>query len=93
MLTAKLTHTLKDSCTLLTEQHHRIERSRYATLRGHGSNISGSQQTVILQIWQKKKKEKMDMHDLTVHNCIQEQKVADTFLSSFDNANDHLCQE
>ena len=28
----------------------------------------------------------MDMHDLTVHNCIQEQKVADTFLSSFDNA-------
>ena len=39
------------------------------------------------------KKEEMDMHDLTVHNCIQEQKVADTFLSSFDNANDHLCQE
>ena len=81
MLTAELTQTLKDSCTLLTEQHHRIEeKSRYVTLRCHGSKISGSQQTVILQIWQKKN-ENVDMYDLTVHDCTQEQN------------NDHLCQE
>ena len=33
------------------------------------------------------------MHDFTVQDCTQEQKIALTFLPSFDNANGHLCQE
>ena len=44
-------------------------------------------------MWQKKKNEKMDRYDFTVHDCTQEQKIALTFLPSFDNANGHLCQE
>ena len=36
----------------------------------YGSKISGSQQTMILQIWQKKKKKtkKVDMYDFPVHD-------------------------
>ena len=40
-----------------------------------------------------KKNDKMDMYDLTVLDCTQEQKIAHTFRPSFDNANGHLCQE
>ena len=37
--------------------------------RCYGSEISGSQQTMILQIWQKKKKtKKVDMYDFPVHD-------------------------
>ena len=40
-----------------------------------------------------KKNDKMDMYDLTVLDCTQEQKIAHTFRPSFDNANGHLYQE
>ena len=40
-----------------------------------------------------KKNDKMDMYDLTVLDCTQEQKIALTFRPSFDNANGHFCQE
>ena len=43
----------------------------------HGSKIPGSSQTVVLQIWQKKKRK----------------MVAHTFLPSFENANGRLGQE
>ena len=33
----------------------------------HGSKISGPQQTVVLQIWQKKR-EKNDVYDFPVHD-------------------------
>jgi len=65
------------------------------TSHRHGdSKISGSQQTVVLQIWQEKKNEKIDMYDFPVHDCSQEQKtITHTFLPLFDNANSRLCQE
>ena len=58
----------------------------------HGSKISGSQQTVILQIhvWQKKTK-KTDMYDFPEHDCPQDKMVAHFFLSSYDNG--RLCEE
>ena len=39
----------------------------------HGSKISGPEQTVVLQIWQKKKNEKIDLYDFPGHDCTQEQ--------------------
>ena len=41
------------------------------TPRYHGSKISGSQQSVVLQMWQKKTK--IDMYDFSSHDCSQEQ--------------------
>ena len=35
--------------------------------------MSGSEQTVVLQIWQKKKTKKIDLYDFPVHDCTQEQ--------------------
>ena len=48
-----------------------IEKSCY-----HGSKICGSQQTVVLQIWQWKM-----TNDLQVHDCIQEQNSSSCFSS------------
>ena len=58
----------------------------------HGGKISGSQQTVILQIhvWQEKTK-KTDMYDFPEHDCPQDKMVAHFFLSSYDNG--RLCEE
>ena len=41
-------------------------REEVVTSRCHGSKMSGSQLTVVLQIWQRKKK--IDMYDFPVHN-------------------------
>ena len=38
-----------------------------------GSNISESDQTVVLHIWQEKKTKKIDLYDFLVHDCTQEQ--------------------
>ena len=63
-------------------------RSRY-----HGSKISGSQQTVVLQIWQKNKNNgENDMFDFPVHNCTKEQNGSPYLFPSFDNANRPLGQ-
>ena len=52
----------------------RLTEKEVVTSRCHGSKISGSQQTVVLQIRQKKKtKKKNDMYDFPVHDCTQEQ--------------------
>ena len=45
---------------------------------------------MFLQIWQKNTGEKIDMCDFLVHDWIQEQTVAHTFLPSFVNANGRL---
>ena len=59
-------------------------------LRSHGSKISGSQQTVVLQKWWKKKLTCMTFLCMI---ALSNKMVADTFLPSLDNANVHLCQE
>ena len=53
----------------------------------HGSKISGSQLTVVLQTCQKK-----DMTFLCMI-ALRDKTVVHTFLPSFDNANGRLCQE
>ena len=56
------------------------------TSRCHGNKIPGSQQTEVLQIWQKKKRKrtKNDMYAVfPVH----------TWLSSLDNEYGRLCQD
>ena len=51
--------------------------------------ISRSQQTVVLHIWQKIDKEKVDMYGFPVHDCTQKQNSSSYFSSvSFENAND-----
>ena len=57
-----------------------IEKSCY-----YGSKSSGSQQTLVLQIWQWKM-----TNDLQVHDC---KTVAQSFLPSFKNKNGCLRQE
>ena len=53
-------------------QHHERE---FVTSDCRGSKIFGSQQTVVLQIWQESKKiKKIDTYDFPVHHCTQEQK-------------------
>ena len=48
----------------------------------HGSKISGgSQEIVVLQIWQKKKNEKNNVYDFPVHYCTQEQNSIPYFSS------------
>ena len=71
-------------------------RNREEVLKSlcHGSKISVSQQTLFLQIWQKKKRKK----ELTymTYLCmiaLGNKTVAHTFLLSFDNVNGCLCQE
>ena len=63
----------------------------------YGSKISGSQQIMILQIWQKKKKKRKKLTCMTFLCMIElrNKVVAHTmyFSSSFGNANNHLCQE
>ena len=39
----------------------------------HGSKMFGPEQTVVLQIWQKKTTKKTDLYDFPVHDCTQEQ--------------------
>ena len=58
-------------------------------LRSHGSKISGSQQTVVLQKWWKKLTCMTFLCMITLNNKM----VAHTFLPSLDNANVHVCQE
>ena len=58
----------------------------------HGSKISGSQQTVVLQIHVcQKKGKKTDTYDFPEHDCAQDKMMAHIFLSSFDNG--RLCEE
>ena len=64
------------------------ENRRYLKNRGEtfvlhgGSRISGSQQTVVSQIYGRRD-EKIDMHDFPVHDCTQEQNVSPYFPSVF----------
>ena len=60
--------------------------------RCHGRKISGSRQTVVQQIWQKKS-ENIYIYDFPAHDCAEEQNVNPQFSSIIDNANDRLCQE
>ena len=53
-------------------------------LTGCWGKNPGSQETVVLQIWQKKKRKKIVTYDFP---------VLQTFLPLFDNANDLFCQE
>ena len=43
-----------------------VNNREVVTSRCHGHNISWSQQTVVLQIWQKKENEKMDRYEFPV---------------------------
>ena len=64
-------------------------RSRY-----HGGKISGSQQTVVPQIWQKNKNNgETVMFDSLVHDCTKKQNGSPYLFLSFDNANGRLGQE
>ena len=56
----------------------------------HGSKISGSQQTEVLQIWHKN-----DIYTVFPRCMIvlRSKTVAHTFFPSFENANGHLYQE
>ena len=65
---------------------------RLVTSCCHGSKISGSQQTEVLHIWQKKKR-KNDIYDYPVHDALRNKTITHTFLPSFDNANCCLCEE
>ena len=65
---------------------------RLVTSCCHGSKISGSQQTEVLHIWQKKKR-KNDIYVYPVHYALRNKTVTHTFLSSFDNENGCLCAE
>jgi len=56
----------------------------------HGSQISGSLKTMILQIWQKKKK-KLPYRTFLSVIIIRNKTEAKNFLSLFDNANGHPC--
>ena len=68
-----------------------IERGEFVISRCHGSKISGSLQTVVLQIWQEKRKKLTCMTFLCMI-ALRNKTVAHTFLPSFD-ANGRLCQE
>ena len=59
--------------------------------RCSGSKISGSQQTVALQIWQEKKTKKLTCINFMI--TLRNKTITHTFLPSFDNANGRLCQE
>lgn len=56
----------------------------------HGSQISGSLKTIILQIWKKKKK-KIPCRTFPSMIAIRNKTGASNFLSLFDNANGHPC--
>ena len=51
----------------------------------HGSKISGSQLTVVLQTCQKK--EKIDIYDFSVHDCTQGQNDSPYFSSIVSQGN------
>ena len=51
----------------------------------HGSKISGSQLTVVLQTCQKKKK--IDIYDFPVHDCAQGQNGSPDFSSIISQGN------
>ena len=63
------------------------------TSRCHGSKVTGSQQTVALQIWRTKKNEKIEIHDFPFMIAVKYKAVVHAYLASFDNANSRLCQE
>ena len=63
---------------------HKQYRGAVITSQCHDSKISGSQQTTVLQMWQKK----IDMYDF-VHDCTQEQH----FSSIVQQCKCRLCQE
>ena len=60
--------------------------------RCHGSKFSGSQQTVVVQIWQKRMK-KLTSTTFLFMIAVRNKTVAHTFLPPFDDANGRLCQE
>ena len=61
----------------------------------HGNKISGSQQTEVLQIWQKKRKRKKMtcMQSFLCMMALGNKTVAHTWLPSFDNENSRLCRD
>ena len=60
--------------------------------RCHGSKMSGSQQTVVLQIWQKNVKKMICMTFLRMITP-RNKTTAHSFVPSLDNAIGRLCQE
>ena len=62
------------------------------TSRCHGSKISGSQQTLVLQIWQKNEKQKTCM-TFPGMVALRIKIVAHTFFPLYDNANGRLYEE
>ena len=64
-------------------ESRRYLKNREEKFVHHGSSkISGSQQTVVSQIYGRRD-EKIDMHDFPVHDCTQEQNVSPYFPSVF----------
>ena len=61
--------------------------------RHSDSKISGSQQTVVLQIWQEKKTKKLTCMSFLCMIALRNKIITHTFLPSFDNTNSRLCQE
>ena len=60
----------------------------------HGSKISGgSQEIVVLQIWQKKKMKKIMCMTFLYIIALRNKTVSHTFLPWFDNVKGRLCQE
>ena len=72
-----------------------VKRGAVVTSRCHGSKISGSQQTVLLQIWQKTQKslKKMTFMTFSCSIALRNKTVANTFRPSSNNANGRLSQE
>ena len=66
--------------------------SEVVTSRCHGSKMSRSQQSMVLQIWQKKTK-KLNMYDFPVHDYTQDQNGSPYSFLCFNNENGRLYQE
>ena len=60
-----------------------LQRREVVTSRCHGSRLSGSQQTVVQQISQKRKtkKKKNDIYPFPAHHCTEEQNGSPYFSS------------
>ena len=69
------------------------KRGEVATSRCHDSKISGSQRTVVLQIWQKKLRKNWHIWLSCAWLHSGTKRLAHAFLPSFDNVNCRLCQE
>ena len=74
----KLFEPTRSTTQILVVTRH--QRGEAVTSRCHGSEISGSQQAVVLQIWQEKKMIKMTCMT-PLHDCTQDQNGSPYFSS------------